>query len=106
MIEPTKPLASQAKHVQHVKRGSIYEIIQNSHITGKIYKEGDMVPVRIGMGRPLYYAEFQHSGARLTTYSTLVIYRCILDRKYWCRELNEFNDGRFVIVDEIPKPNA
>ena len=94
---------SQAKRVQHAKRGSTYQIASQI-IAERDLKEGDKIQLKSGGIRaslhttPIY-VEIQCSLRDIKVTDVLVIYRCEETQKYWGRWIEDFNTpGRFIIL--------
>lgn len=81
---------------KHVKRGTIYEVVEGEVFLHEFSSEGSIHTFYLG--QELITAEFQFSqgekeGSRYA--GPVVLYKG-LDNKYWLRPPFEFNDGRFV----------
>lgn len=94
---------SKAKRVQHVKRGTTYQVI-GQMISEKALTEGDRTQLKIGgvramSGAPVYM-EIQCSVRDIRVADVIVVYRCEQTQKYWGRLLEDFNTpGRFKILE-------
>jgi hypothetical protein len=97
-------LPSQAKRVQHNKRGNTYIVVQQI-ISEKNLKEGDKLAyksagIRASRTEAPIYVEIQCSLRDIKVGDVIVIYRCEQTSKYWGRLLEDFNtDGRFTVLN-------
>jgi hypothetical protein len=98
-------LPSQAKRVEHVKRGSTYQVI-NQIIAEKPLKEGDKMQLKSGgiraaLGTTPIYVEIQCSLRDIQVTDVIQVYRCEQTQKYWGRLLEDFNTpNRFKILED------
>jgi hypothetical protein len=98
-------LPSQAKRVEHVKRGSTYRVI-NQIIAEKSLKEGDKLQyksagIRASRTEAPIYVEIQCSLRDIEVGDVLLVYRCEQTQKYWGRLLEDFNTpNRFKILED------
>lgn len=96
---------ANAKRVQHVKRGSTYQVV-GQIIAEKTLKEGDKIQMKSGGIRAALkttpiYIDIQCSLRDIKVTDVIVVYRCEETQKYWGRLLEDFNTpGRFKILEQ------